>query len=137
MSALYLPPETALAISLYRPTPESMGVGLVNFFANGDRVPAEDVVANIVLKIDQLVEVLPELLLPGPPVCVLVHATMTNGLVWATAAAWKIERAVHRQSLAAVVVSGLPYVIGTSISRLVELRLAEATAMAPTTTTVQ
>lgn len=135
MSALILPAGASLTASLYRPVRETMAVGVVSFTGEHDGVPAEIVATNLILRMPELVAWLPDLLLPGAPVALLLHITPPDGMVRATAAAWHVERAMKRDALLLLISDCLPYVIQGAIVHLQGAVCLEATA--PSTTTVQ
>lgn len=135
MSVLTLPAGMSVTASLYRPVPETVAVGIVSFTGSHDGVCADTLAANLILRMPALVAYLPDLLLPGAPVAMMLHITPPNGMVSATAAAWKIDRAMKRDFLVELISGGLPFLIDGALAHL--MGAIAIVPNAPTPTTVQ
>ncbi|MBX9944928.1 MAG: hypothetical protein K2Y40_12670 [Reyranella sp.] len=139
MSDFLLPPGSLVLASLYRPALNTPGIGLANFLT---ATPTRDVVvaAALIREGDQLTAGLPELLLPGVPVCLLLHLLLPDGQTFASSSVAEVARATRREAAAASLFRALPALLDGAFETMrgkLGAQAAAAAPTAPTTTTVQ
>ena len=139
MSDFLLPPGSLVLASLYRPALNAPGIGLANFLTG---TPTRDVVvaAALIQEGRQLVAGLPELLLPGVPVCLLLHLMLPDGDTFASSSVAEVNRATRREAAAASLFRALPALLDGAFEAMrakLGERAGAVLASAPTTTTVQ
>ena len=106
--SVFIPAGTQLIVSLWRPATDTAGVGTITFIAHE---PADEFLtcASIRSRLAELLAFLPDMLLPGAPVSMMLHILPPNGLTYAAAASWNIDRAVSRDQLQASIGYCMPY----------------------------
>lgn len=130
MSSLSLPAGTTCLVNLLRPEPPPVAVGCVAFSANAAPWPAEDLANAISDNIDQLMEPLSTLLLPGAPVVLLIHCETVDGTIFTGSFGWPVDRAVSHTSLGWQIVDHLPHIVRDMLVQMAAAATAKASLQA-------
>lgn len=137
MSGLVLPAGATLIASLCRPAADRVLVGMISVRAGDEPATAASVAAGVVRRLDDLLSPLPELLLPGAPVTLLLHSCRDDGGFFLATQAWRIERALRRTMLAALIVGDLPRAVHEVLARgpywAADVQIAPSTLLDSTT----
>lgn len=125
MSDVRLPYGTAALAHLFRPMRAATSVGVASMlFATPGR--SRDLGAALLKDLERMVTVLPALLHPGVPVCLVVSVTLPNGETEAVTALVEMERARHRQDVAQLLADEMPALVTALVERMRPLIPAEA-----------
>jgi hypothetical protein len=113
MSVPILPLGSTVIVSVFRPTANSRGIGTTRFLAHTP--VGEDVLANAISeKLPALfaVAALPELLLPGAPLIMLLQVLLPDGQLLATSCTAQLNRAAQRSEMLDAWKRDMPAIVG-------------------------
>lgn len=108
MSGVILKPGTHVIATLFRPVRSASTIGVTCFVC---RTPADadDVARAIATLVPELVASQPTILLPGPPICLLLHVIgMGKDGSAVTSTVAELDRAMSRGQIAVDLIDALP-----------------------------
>lgn len=118
-----LPQGSTMFVTIMRPAPTSSGIGLARLVAVtpvGQQFLAEQIAQRLPALFGQAA--LPDLLLPGPPLTMLLQTVLPDGELLAHAASAILHRAARREEMIAAWSRDMPHIVG-SMMRLVDKAL--------------
>jgi|GEM_PF-2125345 len=118
-----LPQGSTLFVTVMRPAPSSTGIGIARLVAMsplGERFLAEQIAQRLPALFKQAA--LPDLLLPGPPLTMLLQVMLPDGELLAHAASAILHRAAQRDEMISAWSRDMPHIVGSTM-RLVDKAL--------------
>lgn len=125
-----LPQGTTVFVTVMRPASSSPGIGIARLVAVSP-IGRDLLAAKIAERLPALFvqAALPDLLLPGPPLTLLVQTMLPDGLLLAHAASAILHRAARREEMISAWSEDMPIIVGAAM-RLVDTALGRPAATA-------
>lgn len=113
MSGPVMPEGSTVIVSVFRPTANSRGIGTTRLVAHTP--VGDDVLANAIIeRLPALFAdaALPELLLPGAPLIMLLQVLLPDGQLLASSCTALLNRAAHRSEMLDAWKRDVPAIVG-------------------------